>query len=223
MGSRDARLGRKRVIGVELDAAAEARHGREPAGDDGGVVLGLVLEDPQLRIPVGLDRAVAVEVVGLEVDEHGDAAAEHVDVLQLEGRELADDELPGLGIDPGQRPADVTRGPEAEDRAQELGRRRLAVRAGDADEVDAEQPVAELDLAPDRDPARPRDADEQLARRDARALHEHVHVVEQAGVAVVPERPIGPHDLHPAPLEQVGGALPGARHPEHERAVHGRK
>ena len=87
----------------------------------------------------------------------------------------------------------------------------------------AEQPVAELDLAPDRDPARPRDADEQLAAGHAGALDEHVDVVEQAGVAVVSERPVGPHDLHPAPLEQGGGALPGARHPEHEHALHGRK
>ena len=111
----------------------------------------------------------------------------------------------------------------AEDRAEQLGRRRLAVRAGDADELDAEQPEAELDLAPDGDPARPRDADEQLAAGHPRALHEHVHVVEQAGVAVVSERAVGPHDLHPAPLEQGGGALAGARHPEHERPLHGRK
>ena len=130
---------------------------------------------------------------------------------------------PGSASIPVSAPADVPRGRRAEDRAEQLRRRRLAVRAGDADELDAEQPEAELDLAPDGDPARPRDADEQLSAGHAGALHEHVDVVEQPGVAVVAERPVGPHDLHPAPLEQGGGALPGARHPEHERALHGRK
>ena len=37
-----------------------------------------------------------VEVVGLEVEQHGDPAGELVDVLELERRELADDPLGAL-------------------------------------------------------------------------------------------------------------------------------
>ena len=49
------------------------------------------LEDAELRVDVPLERAVAVEVVGLEVEQDGDARAERLDVLELERRELADD------------------------------------------------------------------------------------------------------------------------------------
>ena len=49
------------------------------------------LEDAQLRGAVGVERAVAVEVVRLEVEQHGDVAGELVHVLELEARELADD------------------------------------------------------------------------------------------------------------------------------------
>ena len=42
------------------------------------------LEDAQLRVAVGLERAVAVEVVGLEVEQHRDVAGELVHVLELE-------------------------------------------------------------------------------------------------------------------------------------------
>ena len=46
----------------------------------------------------------------------------------------------------------------AEDRAEQLGRRRLAVRAGDAEDRVREEPRAELDLAPHGDAARARAA-----------------------------------------------------------------
>ena len=79
------------VVGGELDASARARHLAEPARHDRGVLRDLVLEDPELRVAVRLEAAVAVEVVGLEVEQHGDARPELVDVLELEARELADD------------------------------------------------------------------------------------------------------------------------------------
>ena len=131
------------------------------------------LEDAELRVAVGLEGAVPVEVVGLEVEEDGDVAGERVDVLELEARELADD--PGVRRRDlrrrRQRPADVAGdldGPAggAEDRAEQLGRRRLAVRPRDADRARRrrEQPVAELDLAPERDAARARAGDERRLR-----------------------------------------------------------
>ena len=79
----DARLGGQRVVGGELDAVEP-----EPARHD---LRARALEDAELRVAVRLEGAVPVEVVGLEVEEHGDVAGERVHVLELEARELADD------------------------------------------------------------------------------------------------------------------------------------
>ena len=125
----DQRLGRELVVGRELDPfeAAAARHDLRAGA----------LEDAQLRVAVGLERAVPVEVVGLEVQQHRHLAGELVHVLELEARQLADDERPrlDLAVEVGQRAADVPRGRSVQDRAQQLGGRRLAVRAGHADEA----------------------------------------------------------------------------------------
>ena len=129
-----------------------------------------------------------VEVIGLEVEQDGDVAGERMDILELEARELADDPRVfrgGFGR-VGESAADVSGdfdGPSrgAEDRAQQLGRRRLAVGAGDADETCArrQQPVAELDLAPDRDAVRVRAGDERRLRRHSRTLDQQIHPFEQ--------------------------------------------
>src|SRR4029077_919010 len=102
------------------------------------------------RVAVRLERAVSVEVVGLEVQQHRNLAGELVNVLELEARQLADDERAGLdlAVEIRQRAPDISRGRGVEDRAEQLGGRRLAVRARDADESRLQQPVAELDLAP---------------------------------------------------------------------------
>ena len=129
----DQRLCRQRIVRGELDPRQAGT-----SGDDRGV---RALEDAQLRGAVRIEGGVAVKVVGLEVEEDGDVARELMDVLELEARELADDPGPGLdrGRDADERPADVacdldgaTGG--AEDRAEQLGRRRLAVGAGHAEE-----------------------------------------------------------------------------------------
>ena len=87
----DARLGRERIVGRELDARPVPGYGAEPARHDRGVRGRLSLEDPELELRVVLERAVPVEVVGLEVEENGNARLQRVNVLQLERRELADD------------------------------------------------------------------------------------------------------------------------------------
>ena len=86
----------------------------KPRGHDRGVAFALVLEDAELRVAVGLERAVPVEVVGLEIEQHGDARPKFVDVLELEAGDLADDDLLGLHlpVEVGQRAADVARRPE---------------------------------------------------------------------------------------------------------------
>ena len=93
----DARLGRQRVVGRELHATRGAGHRPEAARHHRDIVLPLALEHRQLDRRVGVERPVPVEVVGLEVREHGHPRRERRDVLQLERGELADD--PGVGRD----------------------------------------------------------------------------------------------------------------------------
>ena len=108
----------------------------------------------------------------------------------------------------------------AEHRAEQLGRRRLPVRAGDADERVRQQrePRARSRSRPGSH-ARARRHERRLARH-AGALDEHVDAVEQAEVGVVAERPVGRDDLHAARLERRLRRPPGARQPEHERPPH---
>ena len=162
-----------------------------------------------------------VEVVGLEVQEHGNLAGELVHVLELEARELADDARArlDLAVEISQRPADVPGGRRVEDRAEQLGGRCLAVRAGDADEPRLQQPVAELDLAPDRDASPLGLGDERRLTRHTGALDEQLGAVEQREVAVVPKLAINGRHLQPAPRQRRDRPLPGAREPEHEHPL----
>src|SRR5207248_3713792 len=139
------------------------------------------LEDPQLRVAVGLEGTVAVEMVGLEVQQHGDLASQLVHVLELEAGELADD--PGarldLAVELGQCAAHVPGDRRARHRAQELASRRLSVRAGDADQLRLQEAKAELDLAPDRDATSLGLDNERRLARDPGALDQYLHAVEQ--------------------------------------------
>ncbi len=111
----------------------------------------------------------------------------------------------------------------AEHVAEQLRRRRLAVRARDGeDRASGQQPEPELDLAPDRDAALARGLHERRLTRHAGALHEDVRPVEQRRIRVVAERPIGADDLHPARLEHRARRLAGARQAEHDGAPHSR-
>ena len=122
-----------------------------------------------------------VEVVGLEVEENGNARIQRVDVLELERRELADDpRVRRRGADERREWAadvsghlDVPAG-SAEDGAEELRRGRLAVRPGDAENRIRKEPRAELDLAPDRNATRPRALHQHRLTRDSRALHDEI-------------------------------------------------
>src|SRR5580765_8203576 len=114
---------------MELDMARTSGNRAEAARRDGEVGFRLVLEEPQLRGAIRVERPVTVEVVRLEVEEDTDARAEAMHVLQLKARKLADD--PGVLVDcavqRGDRTADVPgngHGPigRAEDRAQQLAR-----------------------------------------------------------------------------------------------------
>ena len=180
------------------------------------------LEDPQLGVAVGLERAVAIEVVRLEVEQHRDVAGELVHVLELEGRELADDPVGGPNRRerradvPGDR--DVAAG-RAEDRAEQLGRRRLAVRPGHADEARA--------AAAGDSRARPPTTRECRARAPPATsgaspgtpgdLDEHVDPVEQREVVLV-RRASGRRARVVAALAQPPAAAARAREAVDERS-----
>jgi hypothetical protein len=157
-----------------------ARDVAEAARKDSGVTGLLVLEDPQLRVAIALERAVPVEMVGLEVEEDRDAGSQLVDVFELEARQLADDPVvfAELPVQLRERAADVAGHGRLEHRPEQLAGRRLAVRAGDADQPGGQEPVAELDLTPDRDLARASTRHERGISRYARALDDEFDIIE---------------------------------------------
>src|SRR5581483_2024497 len=97
---------------------------------------------------------------------------------------------------------------------------RLPFRPGDADEVDAlgKQPVAELDLAPDRDSAPAGLGHERVLAGHAGALHEDVDAVEQRELLVCAVLPVGRDDLDGAPFERARRRLAGQAHADDENA-----
>ena len=224
MGAGDQRFGRQRVVGRELDAARAARHVTEASGNDGDVVGVLVLEDPQLGGPIRLEVAVPVEMVRLQVEQYRDPGPEAVDVLELEARELADDPLVrgDVADELAERSADVPGGAGAEHRAEQLGRRRLAVRPGHADDRVREQSRRQLDLTPDGDPPLARRHDERRFARNAGALDQHLDAVEQGEILVVAERPVRRHDLGTTRLERGLRGPARARQPEDEDSLQSR-
>ena len=128
-----------------------------------------------------------VEMIGLEVEQDGDARAETVDVLELKARQLADDpRIRGeRAVEARQRSAYVPGHRDRfagcpEHRAEQLARGRLSVRAGDADEGVGEQAETELDFAPDRNAARARSLRQRRVSRHTRALDQQLDVVQQA-------------------------------------------
>src|SRR5712692_1087457 len=168
-------------------------------------------------------------MIWLEVEEHGDLEREVVHVLELERRELADDPRVLGGVHAAQRPPDVPCDDDlascgAKDRAEQLAGRRLPLRARDADEqARAKQPIAELDLGPDGNPAPARLLHKRALAWYARVLHEHVDAVEQGKILLVAQARVDLYDLHAVTLERRRGRNTGAREAVHEGARHPRK
>ena len=136
-----------------------------------------------------------------------------------------------LPVEVAQRTADVAGHRRAEHHAEQLARRRLPVRPGDADDRVREQPRAELDLAPDGNPAGARSRDERRLAGHSRALDQCLDAVEQtlllgpemefdAGLGkpahVDVRRRIDSDHLLPASPEREGRRLPRARQAQDE-------
>ena len=143
------------------------------------VVVALVGEDAQLGRYVILVAGVAVEVIGREVEQRRGLGRERGGVLELKRRGLADDRRLGrqLSDQRGGRGPDVAghghRQPGlAVDVGDPLGRRRLAVGPGHADELVLEQAPGELELAQDGNATTSRDDDRRGSLGHSGALDE---------------------------------------------------
>ena len=151
--ARCGELGARAVAEADAPRAAAEVLDLEAERRDRDGLVGLAGEDLELGLRVGLEGPVAVEVVGREVDQHRRLGRERLRVLELEGRDLADDgRVRGEAArERRQRRADVPRDRDrqpglAVDVADQLGRGRLAVGPGDGDELVREQAPAHLDL-----------------------------------------------------------------------------
>jgi hypothetical protein len=109
---------------------------------------------------------------------------------------------------------DVTAG-RTEDRAEQLGCRRLAVRAGHADELRVGQlPESKLDLRPDGDPTLTGSEDQRRLPRNAGRLDHDIDIVEQCEVVFVPERTVDEHGI----VDPLGNGAARTCEPVDERA-----
>ena len=164
-----------------------------------------------------------------EVEEHGDTRAKALDVLDLELDTSATTIAPG-GAWPGTRamgwptlPATATWRPAPrQDGAGQLGGRRLAVRAGDADRRRVEEAIGELELAPRRAPAR------ASAARTTRALVGHPRALHQQVDALGQPRPRAEvEDATPAERSSAGVAplllALGVERPSRRQAARGKR
>ena len=146
-------------------AGGELEHGGVVAVQHPHVRIGGVAKQLALVGVIGLDRGIAVQVVGGEVGEDADVGREVGAVVQLEGRDL--DREPRIAVAPhgdvGERAADVPRRLGGEPRgAQQMGHQRgrsgLAVRSGDGDRArprGGERAEAEIDFGQDGDAGSP--------------------------------------------------------------------
>ena len=159
-------------------------------------------------------------MVGGDVQEHGRAGRELRRVLELERGGLADDRDRGVErrLAVGRRRREqAERAPDvaghgdraaarAVDRADQLDGRRLAVGAGDGDELVGEQAPGQLELADHRQPALARGGDQRRAGGHTRALDDAADALEHGRVR---------GDDLDTRREQLGGREAGAVGAEH--------
>ena len=126
--------------------------------DHRGVVRGLVFEDAQLGLAIFANRAIAIEMIGREVEPDADLGMEIADRFELKRAHFHGQhrEVFILARRFDERFADVAAGNGAlaagvQHLRDQFRRRRLAVRPGDADDRDAAELPAELELADHRD------------------------------------------------------------------------
>ena len=211
------------LLGAMLGAPVAGNVGRPLSGlvdepGEGWIVCELSsfqLEDVERFRP---RVAVLLNLEPDHLDRHGSFEGYRAAKLRIFENQTADDTAVV--------PRDFDRVPgdgRAQHRAEELARRRLPVRPGDAeDRPFAEQAVGELDLAPDGDPAAASLGHERRLAGHPRALDEEADAVERRdllGNRPGQRPPVDPNHLHAAPLERRRRGLTRTREPEDERPL----
>ena len=211
----------------ELDAASEPRHGRRTRA-------ARRRRRPRSgsRRSAASRRGSASNVPwrsrwsGSRLSEHGDRGSGAVDVLELEARELADDELslPRLRHPARSAPARRSRPSGAPRIAPSSSVVVVLPFVPVTPTIGAEQPRSRARSRSRRGSRAPARRDDELRLAGhARALHEHVDAVEQPECRRRSRASGRPRTTSTPRLRAGRRRPPGARQPEHERAVHGRK
>ena len=224
---------------LRCEAAREVPRRRVVAVQDREVVRLLTCEQAGLGRDVPLERPVAVEMIGGDVQEAADPGPKALHPFELEARHLGDGHL-GVGPDGGdERRAEVPphEGPPTradEGQAGEARRRALPVGAGDRDHGTAEQPRGDLDLAPDRNAAAEGRRQERHVARDPGTRDDEVDAAEQIEALLAEPQldarpgvggdaelrrppPVGGPHADAARREGPGDRLAGTLEPQHER------
>ncbi len=155
----------------------------------GRIFGALILENSLFRPGVGFERGVTVEVIGRQVEQRGNVGTEMIgDGLELKAGNLGhgDRVVPGLIHQRNERRAHVSADQHAaagfaQDVAREQRGGGLAVRAGDRDQLAAQEARCQLNLAPDRNAAGARRGERLDFERNAGAGHDQVRVEERRG------------------------------------------
>ena len=154
--------------GCHLVTAAEMQHrARDVAGElvGGGIVCVedavvfrfLIFKNAGFGINVGLERAMAVEMIGRDIEDAGNKRPKRLRGLKLEAGDFEDGESRGGSLFDQRNcrrsdiAADYDREPRgSEDFASQRRGRRLAVRTGDGHRPAQQKPGREFDFADDR-------------------------------------------------------------------------
>ena len=212
---------------------------------DGDVVVALVGEDPQLRRQVGLEVAVAVEVVGRKVEEDRALGREGDAVLELEAGGLADHGRVGVDLagQRGERRADVAGhrnrlAGRPVDVPKQLDRRRLPIRPGHGDEPIRNRPPGQLQLPDHIDPALQSRRDHRRLPRNPGTLDHRSHPIEERQSICIqhdfdtnPPKPCSPirmpridrHNVLAALGQQPRRSLPRPREPHNQKRTFGKR
>ena len=238
----DGRLGRQLVLERELDPPGLARDRAEAAWDDGDVLGGLVLEDPELGGAVVLEGPVPVEVVRRQVEQDRRCAGRKVSTSsswKLESSHTIQAPSPSAPSSP------VSGRPTFPATATSLPAARKMSPSSSLVVVLPFVPVTpRIGLARSRKPSStslqtvtPRSraaAAKGSRRRYAWAFHKQVHAVEKLGVVraeddfdtclAKPPRvdvlpPVDPDDVHASPRQRERRRLARAGEAEDERFV----
>ena len=159
-------------------ARRRGRRDRVVAVEHEQVVIALVLEDARFRSDVVVERAVPVEMVFGEAEQHRDPRPERLRERELERGHLGHEDIDIVvdGVEEGATDVAGRGGAPPgrfEHRRRQARHRRLPVGARDGDDRHARPVGCQVDLAPDGDARGARGNDRRMRFGDERARDDH--------------------------------------------------